>query len=43
MKSSKLIIKNNAQKVMTKSGLDVDFMILNILKVDCLSYALNLK
>ena len=41
MKSTKLIIKNTAQKEMAKFGLNVEFMTLNIWKLDFFSCFLN--
>ena len=37
MRSSKFIIRSDAQKVMAKFGLDIDFMTLNMLKLDIVS------
>jgi len=48
MRSSKLFIKSTSQKVMANVVLDVDFMILNILKLDfilfnVLEFIINLR
>ena len=41
MKSSILIIENDALKVMARYSLDVDFTTLNILKLDFFPWSLN--